>query len=50
MTEKRKILAINGSYRDGGVTDPAVSAILDDLRASHADVEHIKLREYPIEF
>jgi multimeric flavodoxin WrbA len=50
MNGKRKILAINGSYRDGGATDQAVSAILDDLQALHADVEHIRLREHPIEF
>ena len=50
MTETRKILAINGSYRDGGATDQAVSAVLNDLQAMDADVEHIKLREHPIEF
>jgi len=50
MNEKRKILAINGSYRDGGATDQAVNAVLDDLRAMDVEVEHIKLREHPIEF
>jgi multimeric flavodoxin WrbA len=50
MTEKTKILAINGSYRDGGATDQAVSAILKDLQAMDAEVEHIKLRDHPIEF
>lgn len=50
VNEKRKILAINGSYRDGGVMDQAVSDILDDLRSVGTDVEHIKLRDYPIEF
>ncbi|MDH3266407.1 MAG: flavodoxin family protein [Gammaproteobacteria bacterium] len=50
MNEKRKILAINGSYRDGGITDQAVSSILEDLQGLDADVEHIKLRDYPIEF
>jgi len=50
MNTKRKILAINGSYRDGGITDQTVCNILDELRAMHADVEHIKLRDYPIEF
>ena len=50
MNEKRKILAINGSYRDGGVTDQAVTGVLENLLAMDADVEHIKLREWPIEF
>ena len=50
MNEQRKILAINGSYRAGGVTDQAVSDVLDDLKALDVDVEHIKLRDYPIEF
>ena len=50
MNEQRKILAINGSYRAGGVTDQAVSGILTDLEALDIDVEHIKLRDYPIEF
>jgi len=50
MNEKRKILAINGSYRDGGITDQAVTGVLDHLQAMNADVEHIKLRDYPIEF
>ena len=50
MSEKRKILAINGSYRDGGITDQAVGSMLDELQAMGADVEHVKLRDYPIEF
>lgn len=50
MNEKRKILAINGSYRAGGVTDQAVNGVLESLQAMDADVEHIKLRDYPIEF
>lgn len=50
MNGKRKILAINGSYRDGGVTDQAVAGVLEILQATDADVEHIKLRDYPIEF
>lgn len=50
MSERKKILAINGSYRDGGITDQAVEDVLDNLRALDVDVEHIKLREHPIEF
>ena len=50
MNERKKILAINGSYRDGGGTVQAVEEVLDYLRSLDADVEHIKLREHPIEF
>ena len=50
MDDRRKVLAINGSYRDGGVTDQAVGRVIDNLEALGADVEHIKLREFPIEF
>jgi multimeric flavodoxin WrbA len=50
MNEQRKILAINGSYRNGGAMDQAVSGILDNLQSMGVDVEQIKLREYPIKF
>lgn len=50
MNGKRKILAINGSYRSDGVTDQAVTALLENLQAMGADVEHIRLRDHPIEF
>jgi multimeric flavodoxin WrbA len=50
MNERKRILAINGSYRDGGVTDLAVDNVLEHLQSLNADVEHIKLRNYPIEF
>lgn len=50
MNAKRKILAINGSYRAGGATDQAVSGVLENLKLLDVDVEHIKLRDYPIEF
>ena len=50
MNEKRKILAINGSYREGGITDQTVAGVIDNLEALDADVEHVKLREFPIEF
>ncbi|VAX12464.1 Iron-sulfur flavoprotein [hydrothermal vent metagenome] len=45
-----KILAINGSYRDDGITDQAVHAIAQDLVSAGAEVEIILLREYPVEF
>jgi len=50
MTGKKRILAINGSYREGGITDQAVATVLEDLETLGADVEHIRLRDYPIEF
>ena len=50
MNSKKRILAINGSYRDGGLTDQAVERLVRELEAMNADVDHVKLREYPIEF
>lgn len=45
-----KILAINGSYRDDGVTDQTVQLMVQTAKTAGADVEVILLREYPIEF
>ena len=45
-----KILAINGSYRDDGITDQAVNAMVLALKAYGSDVELVLLREHPIEF
>jgi multimeric flavodoxin WrbA len=45
-----KILAVNGSYRDDGMTDQTVKALAQDIEAAGAEVEIILLREYPIEF
>ena len=45
-----KVLAINGSYRDDGITDQAVDAIAKTLSAAGAKVEIVLLRDYPIEF
>jgi multimeric flavodoxin WrbA len=50
MSEILKVLAINGSYRDNGITDQAVNAIAAELQKLDAEVEQIHLREYPIEF
>ena len=44
------ILAINGSYRDDGITDQSVDAMVQALQAAGADVETVLLREYPISF
>ena len=45
-----KILAINGSYRDDGITDQIVHIMVQALVSAGAEVEVILLREYPIEF
>ncbi len=45
-----KILAINGSYRDDGITDQIVKALAQAIKEAGAEVEIILLREYPIEF
>lgn len=50
MNGTTRILAINGSYRDGGITDQAVDRISEELQALGADVEHVRLRDYPIKF
>ena len=44
------ILAINGSYRDDGVTDKTVEVLKQAIEASGEQVEEILLRDYPIEF
>ena len=45
-----KILAINGSYRDDGITDQTVNALAQAIKDNGAEVEVILLREYHIEF
>jgi multimeric flavodoxin WrbA len=45
-----RILAINGSYRDDGVTDRVLEAIVAELADAGAEVEVVRLREHPIEF
>jgi multimeric flavodoxin WrbA len=44
------ILAINGSYRDDGVTDQTVDVLKQALEGYGEHVEVVLLREYPIEF
>lgn len=50
MNHKPRILVINGSYRDDGITDQAIEAASVVLRASGAELESVQLRDYPIEF
>jgi multimeric flavodoxin WrbA len=45
-----RILAINGSYREGGAIDQAVAEASEAVRQQGASVEVICLREFPIEF
>lgn len=45
-----KVLAINGSYRDDGITDQAVNTLLQAVQAAGAEIELVLLRDYPIEF
>ncbi len=45
-----KILAINGSYRNNGITDQTIEALAQAIKSAGAEVEVILLREYPIEF
>lgn len=45
-----KILVINGSYRNGGVTDKATTVMIEVLEKEGARVKIILLRKYPIEF
>lgn len=50
MTQATRVLSINGSYRDDGITDQAVEAVARALSESGAEVETIALRDYPVEF
>ena len=45
-----RIVAINGSYRDDGVTDQTVAAMVEYARQAGVEVETVCLRDYPIEF
>ena len=45
-----KILAIDGSYRDDGITDQAINALARAMTDRGAEVEIVLLRDYPIEF
>jgi len=50
MSQVTRVLSINGSYRDNGITDQAVDAAVRVLSASGAEVEDIQLRDDQIEF
>ena len=44
------ILAINGAYRNGGITDQTVETLKQAVEAAGGKVEVVHLREHPIEF
>lgn len=46
----KKILAISGSYRDGGITDQMLRRFELAARDAGMQMETIMLRDYPIEF
>ncbi len=46
----QRILLINGSYRDDGISDQAVDVVAAELRAAGAETDVVILRDYPIEF
>ena len=50
MSQVTRVLSINGSYRDNGITDQAVDAAVRVLSASSVEVEDIQLRDDQIEF
>ncbi len=50
MANTTKVLVINGSYRDDGITDQAVEVAVEALANAGAETEIINLRDYPIEF
>ena len=48
MTNSIRVLAINGSYRDDGITDQALAVAVEELRSAGADVETVLLREQSV--
>ena len=45
-----KILVINGSYREDGVTDSAITCAVEELKLGGHEIEQVVLRDTPIEF
>ena len=46
----KRLLAINGSYREHGMIDQAVEAVVEAAKAAGAQVEEVRLRDFSIEF
>ena len=45
-----RLLAVNGSYREGGVIDQAVDLAVRTVAQRGVETEIVQLRDYPIEF
>lgn len=45
-----RILAINGSYREDGITDKTLSVMARAAKTAGAEFEIVTLRNYPLEF
>ena len=50
MNTSTRVLAINGSYRENGITDQAVAAAAQALEEAGATVETLMLRDKSIDF
>jgi NAD(P)H-dependent FMN reductase len=46
----KRVLVVNGSYRDGGVTDQLIALAVEQLDSGGAETEIVNLRDYPLEF
>jgi multimeric flavodoxin WrbA len=46
----KRLLAINGSYREHGMIDQAVGTVLRAAEEAGMQVEEVRLRDFPIEF
>ena len=46
----RRLLAVNGSYRSGGVMDQAIDVAVQAATLAGVQVDVVNLRDYPIEF
>ena len=50
MNAGKHIVAINGSYREGGVTDQLLEAMADEISGRGSSMDIINLRDEPIAF
>jgi putative NADPH-quinone reductase len=46
----KRVLAITGSYREGGITDAAVAAVLAGARGQGAETEVLRLADHDLRF
>lgn len=45
-----QLLVVNGTYREGGAIDQALEVAVQAAQVAGADVEVVRLRDFPIEF